>query len=69
MNTAKDRSIVRGQLLFDMRQVAQMLAMSESKLKELTIRGEIRSLKIDGMRRYHRRDIEEFAERMRDESG
>jgi hypothetical protein len=58
-----ERPIVTGQILFDERQAAAMLGMSERQLRALG--GQIRSFKVKRSRRYHRADLEAFAEQMR----
>jgi excisionase family DNA binding protein len=63
--TADERQPVPGQLLYSPEQAAALLGMSRAKLYELQVRDQIRSVKIDGMRRYHVRDLEAFAEQAR----
>lgn len=63
--TAVDEPTVVPVLLLTVKQTTVMLSMSRAKLYELTVRGEIRSVKIDGMRRYHIRDLEAYAEQVR----
>lgn len=65
MSTTDDLRIVPGQLFYNVEQTTALLAMSRAKLHELTTRGEIPSVKIDGMRRYRRTDLEAYAEQVR----
>ena len=47
-------------LLFRVRETAQILAVSESKMWEIVLRGDIESVKLDGSRRISRRAIEAY---------
>lgn len=60
--------VVPGQLIFTEPQAAQLLAMSPRKLHTLQRRGIVKSFKDGGLRRYHRGDLEAYAEQLRSAS-
>jgi excisionase family DNA binding protein len=47
-------------LLYRVREAAQILAVSESKMWEIVLRGDIESVKLDGSRRISRQAIERY---------
>jgi excisionase family DNA binding protein len=47
-------------LLYRVREAAQILAVSESKMWEIVLRHDIESLKLDGSRRISRQAIERY---------
>jgi excisionase family DNA binding protein len=51
-------------LLYRVREAAAVLCISESKMWEIVIRGDIESLKIDGARRVTRDGIEAYVARL-----
>jgi excisionase family DNA binding protein len=63
-----DAGTVPERLLYAVDEAAALLGMRSAKLRELTTRGKIRSVKIDGMRRWRADDLREFVDQLRETS-